>query len=327
MRILVVGAGSTGGYFGGRLAQAGRDITFLVRPARARQLGSSGLQILSPYGDVTLKPQLITADKLAAPFDAVLVTVKAYSLEQAMADFAPALGPDTMILPVQNGMKHVDILTRRFGANAVVGCVCKVATVLDDDGRIVQLAEFQDLVYGEMNGARSQRTDRLHAAMQGAIFNATLSLSIEREMWEKWILLASMGGITCLMRGNVGEIAAVPGGLDFVHRFLDEVVSVVRAVGQPPSDAFLSRARELLTATWLNPNVVDVSGSAKRWSHRGRPDHWRSFGPRAERTRADTAFGGHLYPSLDLSEQAVVVKVIGAVRPTAAFALLMCDIR
>ncbi len=243
MRILVVGAGSTGGYFGGRLAQAGRDITFLVRPARARQLGSSGLQILSPYGDVTLKPQLITADKLAAPFDAVLVTVKAYSLEQAMADFAPALGPDTMILPVQNGMKHVDILTRRFGANAVVGCVCKVATVLDDDGRIVQLAEFQDLVYGEMNGARSQRTDRLHAAMQGAIFNATLSLSIEREMWEKWILLASMGGITCLMRGNVGEIAAVPGGLDFVHRFLDEVVSVVRAVGQPPSDAFLSRAR------------------------------------------------------------------------------------
>jgi 2-dehydropantoate 2-reductase len=248
MRILVVGAGSTGGYFGGRLAQAGRDVTFLVRPARAELLKANGLQIKSPHGDVTLTPQLVIAGKIAGPFDAVLLGVKAFSLEQALDDFAPAVGPETMILPMLNGMKHADILTARFGEKAVLGCVCKVAAVIDDEGRIVQLAEFQDLVYGEMNGTPSLRTDQLDAVMQGAIFNATLSRSIEREMWEKWILLASMGGITCLLRGNVGEIVAAPGGLDFVQRFLDEVVSVVRAVGQPPSDAFLTRAVELLTA-------------------------------------------------------------------------------
>jgi 2-dehydropantoate 2-reductase len=252
MRILVVGAGSTGGYFGGRLAQAGRDVTFLVRPARAAQLESSGLQILSPHGDCTLMPPLIIADQLTAPFDAILVTVKAYSLENAMDDFAPAVGHETMILPVLNGMKHVDILTHRFGARAVVGCVCKIAADLDADGRIVQLADFHDLIYGELNGLPSRRMDQLDAVMQGAIFNAKLSLTIEREMWEKWILLAAMGGITCLMRGNVGEIEAAPRGLDFVHSFLDEIVSVVKSVGQPPSDAFLTRARELLTTRSSN---------------------------------------------------------------------------
>jgi 2-dehydropantoate 2-reductase len=247
MQILVVGAGSTGGYFGGRLAQAGRDVTFLVRPSRAAQLESSGLQILSPHGDVTLKPQLVTAAKLAATFDAILVTVKAFSLDQALDDFAPAVGPETMILPVLNGMKHVGILTARFGKKAVVGCVCKVATVLDDNGRIVQLAEFHDLVYGELNGAPSVRTDQLDAVMRGAGFDARLSRTIEREMWEKWALLASLGGITCLMRGNVGEIEVAPGGRDFVHRFLKEVVSVVTAVGHPPSEDFMANAQAKLT--------------------------------------------------------------------------------
>ena len=248
MRILVVGAGSTGGYFGGRLAQAGRDVTFLVRPQRAALLKADGLQIKSPHGDVTLAPQLVTAGNIAAPFDAVMVTVKAFSLEQALDDFAPAVGPETMILPVLNGMKHVDILAARFGERAVVGCVCKVAATIDDEGRIVQLATFQDLIYGEFGGAQSLRTDRLDAVMQGAGFDARLSPTIEREMWEKWILLATLGGITCLMRGTVGEIEAAPEGLDFVHRFLDEVVRVVMAVGHPPSEEFMTSARALLTA-------------------------------------------------------------------------------
>ena len=125
MRLLVVGAGSTGGYFGGRLAQAGRDVTFLVRPARAERLRATGLQIVSPHGDVTLTPNLVTAGKIEAPYDAILLTVKAFSLHAALDDLAPAVGPDTMILPVLNGMKHVDTLIARFGQPAVVGCVCK----------------------------------------------------------------------------------------------------------------------------------------------------------------------------------------------------------
>jgi len=248
MRLLVVGAGSTGGYFGGRLVQAGRDVTFLVRPGRAARLRETGLQILSPHGDVTVVPTLVTAGGITGPFDAVLLTVKAFSLDAALDDLAPAVGPETMILPVLNGMQHMDRLTARFGEAAVAGCVCKVATILDDQGRIVQLTKLHDLAYGELNGASSPRARQLDTFMQNAGFDARLSPAIGREMWEKWVLLATMGGITCLMRGNVGEIAAAAGGVDFVHGFLNEVVAVITAVGQKPGEAFLADARALLTA-------------------------------------------------------------------------------
>jgi 2-dehydropantoate 2-reductase len=247
MRLLVVGAGSTGGYFGGRLAQAGRDVTFLVRPARAERLRASGLRIVSPHGDVTLAPNIVTAGAIETPFDAILLTVKAFSLDAALDDLAPAVGPDTMILPVLNGMKHVDTLTARFGRQAVAGCVCKVATYVDDQGRIVQLNKLQDLAYGEMNGQPSPRTSGLDEFMQGAGFDARLSPTIEREMWEKWVLLATMGGICCLMRGSIGDVEAAPNGAAFALGLLDEVVSVVTAAGHPPSEAFLANARTTFT--------------------------------------------------------------------------------
>jgi 2-dehydropantoate 2-reductase len=249
MRLLVVGAGSTGGYFGGRLAEAGRDVTFLVRPARAAHLRDHGLQIVSPNGDVTLKPKLVTADTLAEPFDAILFTVKAYSLKAALRDMAPAVGPETMILPTLNGMKHVDILTERFGAKAVIGCVCMIAATIDDAGRVVELANFHDLIYGELSGASSSRTEELDAFMQGARFNARLSPTVAREMWQKWALLAAMAGTTCLMRGTVGEIVAVPGGLAFMERFLEEVVTAISRVGEAPTEAHVARVRKMLTET------------------------------------------------------------------------------
>ena len=247
MRVLVVGAGSTGGYFGGRLAQAGRDVTFLVRPARAERLRANGLQIISPHGDVTLAPKLVTAGAIEAPYDAVLLTVKAFALDAALTDLAPAIGPETMILPVLNGMKHVDTLVARFGPNAVAGCVCKVATIVDDQGRIVQLNKLQDLAYGEMNGLSSARIDRLDAVMQGAGFDARLSRAIEQEMWEKWVLLATIGGITCLMRGTIGDVVAAPNGSAFALAFLDEVTAAVTAAGHPPNAAFLAATRAAVT--------------------------------------------------------------------------------
>ena len=257
MRVLVVGAGSTGGYFGGRLAQAGRDVTFLVRPRRAAQLRDTGLQIVSPYGDVTLPPKLVTADQIAAPYDVVLLGVKAYSLDAALDDFAAAVGPETMIVPMLNGMRHIDALEQRFGKRPVVGGVCKVATTVDPAGRIVQLAKFQELAYGEWDGAVSPRMEALDGFLQGAGFDARLSRTIEYEMWEKWVLLATMGGITCLMRGNIGEVVAASGGAAFILSFLDEVVSVVSAVGQAPKAAFLAGTRTMLTTpgSTLSPSM------------------------------------------------------------------------
>src|SRR5579862_6529239 len=244
MRMLVVGAGSTGGYFGGRLAQAGRDVTFLVRPARAAQLEERGLEILSPHGDYTLRPKLVTADRLSGSYDAILLTVKAFSLETALSDMAAAVGPETMILPVLNGMRHVDILGDRFGKRSVVGCACKITASIDDRGRIVQHNSLQDIAYGEMDGVVSPRIEGLDRFMRGAGFDARLVGHIKREMWEKWILLASLGGINCLMRGTIGEVAQAPRGPEFVAWLLHEIAAVVAAVGVSPSPDFMIAAQK-----------------------------------------------------------------------------------
>jgi 2-dehydropantoate 2-reductase len=247
MRILVVGAGATGGYFGGRLAAAGRDVTFLLRPTRAALLKADGLQIVSPHGDVTLHPNIVTAPEIDRPFDVILVTVKAFSLDAALTDLAPAVGPNTMILSTLNGMKHIDAMIARFGAKSLVGCVCKVAATIDTAGRIVQLATFQELAYGELDGQRSARTEDIDAVMKGAGFEARLTMTIKRELWEKWIFLAALGSITCLMRGNVGEINATSGGKDFALALLAECIAVAAAAGHPPSDGFVADTRKMLT--------------------------------------------------------------------------------
>jgi 2-dehydropantoate 2-reductase len=247
MRLLVVGAGATGGYFGGRLAQAGRDVTFLVRPRRAAELKAKGLEVVSPHGGFKLTPKLAGAGDIGSHFDAILLTVKAYALEPALNDLALAVGPDTMILPVLNGMRHVDLISARFGKHALAGCVCRIPAQLDEEGRVVHLGKFHDLYYGELDGSRSERIGRLDAFMQNAGFDVRLSPSIEQEMWEKWVMLASLAGVTCLMRGSVGEVVAAPGGSDFVNRLVDEIAAIVTAAGHAPDEAFLARTRAQLT--------------------------------------------------------------------------------
>ena len=246
MRFLIVGAGETGGYFGGRLGEAGRDVTFLVRPARADRLRQNGLEMVSPHGDLTLRPKLVTAGQIEGVYDAVIVAVKAYALEAAMDDMAPAIGPETMILPVLSGMKHVDALVARFGSRGLVGCACKNASRVDDEGRIVQLSALQDIVYGEMDGSESARIRLLDQQMQGAGFDARLSRTIARDMWEKWVLLATIGAIYCLMHGDLGEVQAATGGTALMVRLFDEVRSVVSAVGVAPSDQFVVNTKASL---------------------------------------------------------------------------------
>jgi 2-dehydropantoate 2-reductase len=244
---LVVGAGSIGGYFGGRLAEAGRDVTFLVRPARAAKLRESGLRIVSPLGDATLQPKLVTTETLAGTYDAVLLTVKAYQLDAALEDLAPAVGPETMILPALNGMGHMELLAQHFRPRNVVGCALKASTTLDDDGRVVQLTTLMDVAYGELDGERTPRIAALDEFMRSAKINARLSPAIRREMWEKWIFIASLGAITCLMRATVGEVEACAGGATFALQLLDEVAAIGAAVGVPPSDGFLPGVRATLT--------------------------------------------------------------------------------
>jgi 2-dehydropantoate 2-reductase len=249
MRILVVGAGAVGGYFGGRLAEAGRDVTFLVRARTAEAIRDKGLRIASPHGDATLHPKLILANEITIPFDLILLSVKAYGLESAMNDFAPAVGPTTMILPVLNGMRHIDLLAAKFGEDSVLGGVCLVSTEVDQNGQIVQLSEMQKLIYGERKGGTSDRIKAMDQAMQGAGFDARISEDIVQGMWEKWIQLASLGSITCLLRGDIGEVTAVSGGKETALKILDECSAVATACGHPPREPFLAQARTMLTAS------------------------------------------------------------------------------
>lgn len=248
MRMLVAGAGAIGGYYGGRLSKAGRDVVFLVRPKRADRLRAEGLQIISPNGDVNIIPQLVTADGLNGFYDAILLAVKAYSLDAVLADIAPAVGPDTIILPVLNGMQHVDTISARFGKQAMVGCACKISVDLDENGHVLQLDPQEEMTYGEMDGSDSGRIKALDAFMQNGGFKARLSAVVAREMWEKWILLAALGGINSLMRGNIGEVEAAPGGTTFATSYLEEIIAVVRAVGITPGPEFVKLAHGLLTA-------------------------------------------------------------------------------
>jgi 2-dehydropantoate 2-reductase len=248
MRILVVGAGAVGGYFGGRLMQAGRDVTFLVRAQRAEQLKTRGLQIISPHGNLQLQPELIGSAELHEPFDVILLGVKSYALAGAMNDFAPAVGPETMILPVLNGMRHLDLLVERFGKHAVLGGVCVVATEIDEQGRIQQLADFQKLNYGELDSQNSPRLQRLHDTMNGAGFDAAISTHILADMWQKWVQLATLGSINVLMRGNIGQIAAIPSGAAVALQLLSECSSIAGACGYPSAPAFLEQQSAQLTA-------------------------------------------------------------------------------
>jgi 2-dehydropantoate 2-reductase len=249
MRILVVGAGAIGGYFGGRLLQAGRDVTFLVRPRRAAELASAGLVIRSPNGDVTLKdPPAVQADKLSQKFDVVLLSCKAFDLEDAVKSFAPAVGPDTAIIPVLNGMRHLDVLDQKFGAARVLGGLCAIAATLNETREVVQLQPMQSINYGERDGSLSDRVRAIDDAFRSGIAGASASQNILQDMWEKWVFLASLAAATSLMRTSVGNILAAPGGKEFMLGILDESTATATASGYPPGGPFFERVKSMLTA-------------------------------------------------------------------------------
>ncbi len=249
MRVLVVGAGAIGGYFGGRMLQAGRDITFLVRARRAAELAANGLVIKSPNGDVTLKnPPTVQADALRDKFDVVLLSCKAYDLADAIKSFAPAVGPQTSIIPLLNGMLHLDILDKEFGRERVLGGLCAIAATLNDKREVVQLQPMQSLTFGERDGKITERVRAIAEVIKSGDFNGTASENVMKDMWEKWVFLCSLAASTCLMRASLGNILAAPGGKDFVLGILDECKSVASAEGYPPRAPFLERTLAMLTA-------------------------------------------------------------------------------
>lgn len=247
MRILVVGAGALGGYFGGCLVRAGRDVTFLVRPHRATQLARDGLSIASPHGDFEVPAQTVLAGEIRERFDLVLVAVKSYSLAEAADQFAAAVGPATAILPVINGMRHIESLCTRFGAERVLGGMAIISATLDAGGRIVQFNPHHDLVFGELPGGYTDRIRGLSSVLEGVGFNARASDVIMLEMWEKWAGLVTMAGMTSLMRASLGDIVAAPGGRDAILALFSEGCAVADASNFKPRQQFVESCTGFFT--------------------------------------------------------------------------------
>ncbi len=249
MRTLVVGAGAIGGYFGGRLLAAGRDVTFLVRARRAQQLVKSGLAIRSAAGNVDIpNPPVVQAETLRDAFDLILLSCKAYDLDAAIGSIAPAVGPHTRILPLLNGIRHLDVLEAKFGKDAVLGGQCFISAALDSDGRILHLNNTHSVTFGERSGIQTPSAAAIRNELAGAGFDLSLSESILQDMWEKWVFLASLAGLTCLMRASIGDIVAADGP-GTANAMLNDCADIARSAGFGPSASAIRRGQAALTAS------------------------------------------------------------------------------
>ncbi|MEU4197974.1 2-dehydropantoate 2-reductase [Kribbella sp. NPDC026611] len=248
MRVLVVGAGAVGGFFGARLIESGSDVTFLVRNGRGHQLTADGLRIANLDGTVAaVRAKIVSADELHSTFDLILLAVKGTAVDAAAADVAPAVGEETVILPLLNGIRHLDVLEHRFGPGRVLGGVGLVATELEPDGLIRQLGPAATVTFGELDGTITPRVSAIQATVAPAAFESRVSDTIVQEMWEKWFFMAAGGTATVLLGGPAGTILSVDGGPALIGQVIEEVTAVVAAEGHPVRQAARAQVAGALT--------------------------------------------------------------------------------
>lgn len=247
MRILVLGAGAVGGYFGGRMVEGGADVVFLVREKRRAALARGGLVVRSPLGDLKLPVKTLVAGEGTTPFDLVLLSCKAYDLDSAMAAIASAMGSNSAVLPLLNGVAHLDALIARFGATRVLGGCCYIGAVLDAESTVRHMGRMQSLLFGELDGTKSARVEAIAALLARTKIDAEASPAIVQAMWDKFVMLAALAATTTLTRSTIGEIMAASSGEAFVLATLAECTAVAKAEGFPPAPAVYDDARRTLT--------------------------------------------------------------------------------
>jgi 2-dehydropantoate 2-reductase len=247
MRILCLGAGAIGGYFGGRMAEVGADLTFLVREDRQRFLVENGLRIESPFGDFSGPVNTVTKAEVTGAFDLVLLTCKAYDLPSAMEAIVPAVGKGTAILPLLNGIAHIGMLNEKFGRVHVLGGVAKIGVTLTPEGVIKHLNDWRYITFGEQDGALSARVLALKAVFDKTSVLAAAVPNIMQVMWEKIVHLSTIAGMTSTMRASVGEIARTRYGASLMIEFLECNAAIAREEGFTPSDKFMTEYRTLFS--------------------------------------------------------------------------------
>jgi 2-dehydropantoate 2-reductase len=245
VKILIAGAGATGGYFGARLSQAGRDVTFLVRPQRAEQL-HDGLKLIGPDGEETVAVHTVTADGIKHPYDLVIIAVKAGALTTILDQITPAVGPDTLILPFLNGVAHMSELNLRFGAEQVLGGIVRVVTTVTSSGAIHQMKPIATMDFGPQHGLATAELEAIREQLDVPGYKLTFTTDIVDAMWKKWVFITAAGVVTCLMRGSIGDIMAA-GGHYFIEQVVAETERVAAAAGHHVTAKNHAATVEMLT--------------------------------------------------------------------------------
>jgi len=270
MRILVLGAGAIGGYFGGRLAASGVDTTFLVRPARAQALAKDGLRITSPLGDARLEPKTVTRDRVVPGYDAILLSCKAYDLDDAIDAIRPAVA-GAVIVPLLNGMRHLDRLETAFGKEAVAGGVAALFVALEPDGSIRHVGQTQTFVFGERHPAQAERCAALAPVLARGGFSPRHSHEIEQDMWEKFVFICTAMAGCCLLRGGVGEVARTNDGAALMLELLADCAAVAAASGHAQRPPHAEFCRKMFTDP-ASPNVPSMLRDVRQ-GNRVEADH------------------------------------------------------
>lgn len=264
MRILVLGAGAIGGYYGLHLAKAGAEVTFLVRERRAAQLARDGLVVASRGATIR---RAVPHRLAATPADLVLLACKAYDLDSAVAAIGPAVGPETAVLPLLNGLAHLDALDARFGAARVLGGACYIATPLAPDGTIRHTSPGDLILFGGRAATPPWQVEALAGLFGRTPVTARASDTILQDMWEKWCMLAAGAALTCLMRGTIGEIMATRYGRASAEAMIAECQAIAAAAGHAPRPASAEQTSRMLTdpaSRWAASMMRDIEAAAPR---------------------------------------------------------------
>jgi 2-dehydropantoate 2-reductase len=257
MRFLVLGAGALGGLFGAKLLKGGADVTFLVRPQRAAQLRRDGLIVKSLDGEFRSEVNVVQQGQISEPFDVVLLCCKGFDLDAAIDSVAPAMGERSAVLPVLNGVRHLDALKERFGAQRVLGGLTGINAGLLPDGTIQQTpgARVTMNLIGELDGRASSRVNSVKAALVAGGIQADVVDDIVARMWNKFFAWACIAAISTLTRASLGFAAQTASGPAFASAVMDECTKIFDAEGYSPPREMMSMVRGVLSQTNTDSRV------------------------------------------------------------------------
>jgi len=249
MKTLVVGAGAIGGYFGGRLAAAGCDVSFLVREARAVSLQQHGLRIVSPLGDAQVPVRTVAAHGLRADYDLILLACKAPALTGVIETLGAAVRADTVIVPMLNGVLHLEAMDAAFGADRVAGGMCHLSARLAPAGEIIHLNSLHQITLGERRSGQTTVIHRAREMLLQAGVDARYTPEIVRTMWEKFVFITALAALTSMMRADMGTILQTRHGRELASMMLDICRRTAEAAGHPPDTSSLQAMAAPMFAT------------------------------------------------------------------------------